>query len=199
MWNLPRWPDYRILWIFEVVVPLVFVALCFAVAAIWWLLRVGFDTFRPGSEEARGRRRFRLGAPDLLSGTPLKEINDARLASIVLMIQLIRMEAPLTAPEKNAILTLMENPLGIAPRQAMYERAFRLTERGRSFTSVAEDLLPLLLVRLALAERLQLLSMLGQVAEAWGEASEGQRAAIAGLRQRLVAGEDDLSSAAARA
>ena len=177
---------------------LTIVALCFAVAAIFWLLRVGFDTLRPGPEEARGRRRFRLGAPELMSGTSLRLVNDARLASVVLMIQLVRMEAPLGASEKKAILALMENPLGIAPPQSMYERAFQLTERGRSFAVAAEELAPLLLVRLTLAERTQLVEMLAQIAEATSGASEAQRTAIAGLRLRLLAGSADRSDTALR-
>jgi len=179
-------------------VPLTIVALCFAVAAIWWLLRVGFDTLRPGSDEARGRRRFRLGAPDLMSGTALRLINDVRLASVVLMIQLVRMDAPLSASEKNTILALMEDPLGISPRQSMYERAFQITERGRPFDAVAEELLPLLLVRLTPAQRAQLLGMLTQVAEASGGASEAQHMALAGLRLRLLAGSADRSDTALR-
>lgn len=178
--------------------PLTIVALCFAVAAILWLLRVGFDTLRPGSDEARGRRRFRLGAPDLMAGTALRLVNDVRLASVVLMIQLVRMDAPLSMLQKNAILALMENPLGIAPRQSMYERAFQLTERGRPFGAVAEELLPLLLVRLSQAERAQLVGILTQVAGSSGGASEAQRIALAGLRQRLLAGSADHSDSALR-
>jgi hypothetical protein len=102
------------------------------------------------------------------------------------MIQLVRTGAPLTAVEKNVIYELMADPLQIEDRQAMFEAAWQLTDRGRVFSPVADDLTPLLVSRLTMDERLQFIGMLTRVANAYGGASDLQQEAIVRLKRRLT-------------
>ncbi|QEN89785.1 TerB family tellurite resistance protein [Labrys sp. KNU-23] len=125
--------------------------------------------------------------PQALERTSLKPIDDPRLAAVILMIQLVRTNGLLTRAERDTILNLMADPLGIGDRERVYEQALQLTDRGRVFTPVAEELVPLFRARLSLPERQQLIDMLGEVANAYGEASDLQREAIVRLKRRLLA------------
>ncbi|WP_448953777.1 tellurite resistance TerB family protein [Labrys neptuniae] len=125
--------------------------------------------------------------PQALQRVSLREIEDPRLAAVILMIQLVRTNGLLTRAEREVILSRMADPLGIQDRERVYDIALQLTDSGRVFTPVAEDLAPLFLTRLDRAERKQLIDMLGEVANAYGEASDLQREAIVRLKRRLLA------------
>ena len=125
--------------------------------------------------------------PQALERVSLKAIDDPRLAAVVLMIQLVRTNGLLTRAERDTILALMSDPLGIGDRERIYEQALQLTDRGRVFTPVAEELVPLFRARLSLPERQQLIDMLTEVANAYGEASDLQREAIVRLKRHLLA------------
>lgn len=125
--------------------------------------------------------------PQALERVSLKTIDDPRLAAVVLMIQLVRTNGLLTQAERDTILALMADPLGVDDRERVYEQALQLTDRGRVFTPVAEELVPLFRARLSLSERQQLVDMLGEVANAYGEASDLQREAIVRLKRHLLA------------
>ncbi|MFM9942227.1 MAG: TerB family tellurite resistance protein [Hyphomicrobiaceae bacterium] len=131
------------------------------------------------------QRRFKHGMQSLI-GTPLGRVGDARLAATILMIQLVRTGTPVTAAEKTKILELMDDPLGIKDASAMFEKAWGYTEPRAFFSGYVDELLPLLRDRLNEPERQQLVAMLTDVANAYGEASELQREAIVRLEKRLL-------------
>jgi uncharacterized tellurite resistance protein B-like protein len=170
----------------------VLLAVAAAAGGLYWLLRSS-KASKPAQMQAEQAPRPRsldrgidLPDPDVLARRPLHKLEDVRLAAVILMIQLVRTGAPLTASEKNVIFDLMADPLEIEDRQAMYELAWRMTDRGRVFSPVADDLAPLLMDRLTLAERLDFIEMLSKVASAYGEASDLQREAIVRLKRRLT-------------
>jgi len=76
-------------------------------------------------------------------GTPLQRVCDVRLAAVILMIQLVRTGAPLTAAEKQVIFALLDDRLRIEDRQVMFERTWPLTEQSRAIRPVADALRPL--------------------------------------------------------
>ncbi|CAM5771391.1 hypothetical protein LMIY3S_03492 [Labrys miyagiensis] len=169
-----------------------FLAIAAGAGGLYWLIR------RNGKIQARdaaGRRDAPAPPlnkdpdspdPGALARRSLHQIQDVRLAGVVLMIQLVRTGAPLTAAEKNVIYDLMADPLGIEDRQAMFEAAWQLTDRGRVFSPVADDLAPLLASHLTMDERLEFIGMLSKVANAEGMASDLQKEAIVRLKRRLT-------------
>jgi len=169
-----------------------FLAIAAGAGGLYWLIR------RNGKIQARdaaGRRDAPARPlnkdpdspdPGALARRSLHQIQDVRLAGVVLMIQLVRTGAPLTAAEKNVIYDLMADPLGIEDRQAMFEAAWQLTDRGRVFSPVADDLAPLLASHLTMDERLEFIGMLSKVANAEGMASDLQKEAIVRLKRRLT-------------
>lgn len=170
----------------------VLVGIAAAAGGLYWLLRPA-KTRKPAEmladREIEGP--LQLGAGGANSGAlvrrSLHKIADVRLAAVILMIQLVRTGAPLTAAEKNAIYDLMTTPLEVEDRQAMFELAWQHTDSGRVFSPVADDLTPLLIARLTPSERLDFIAMLDRVANAYGEASDLQREAIVRLKRRLTA------------
>lgn len=148
--------------------PLVLSLLLLAVVVILVLLRT-----KPGSLYA-------------LIGTPLQRVRDTRLAATILMIQLVRTGSPVTASEKTKILELMDDPLSIKDASAMFEQAWTYTEPRVFFSTYADQLLPLLRTKLAPLERRQLVGMLTEVANSYGEVSELQEGAINRLDKHLM-------------
>lgn len=61
-----------------------------------------------------------------------------------------------------------------------------MTDRGRVFSPVADDLTPLLASGLNMQERLDFIDMRTKVANAYGEASDLQGEAIVRLKRRLT-------------
>jgi hypothetical protein len=133
--------------------------------------------------------------PRIFVHDSLRDIDDVRLAAVVLMIQLVRTSTSLTAAGRNLIHDLMADPLGVENRPAMFEQAWRLTDRGRVFSPMADDLVPLFVHRLTLAERLDFIDMLTRVARTGGEPSDLQVEAVARLKRRLTAGVEELGPA----
>lgn len=167
-------------------------AIAAGAGGLYWLTRPktkGSARNSPSSQ-AFGPRPLNKGIdgpdPAALTRRPLHQLQDVRLAAVILMIQLVRTGAPLTAAEKNVIYELMADPLEIEDRQAMFEAAWQLTDRGRVFSPVADDLTPLLTSRLTMDERLQFIDMLTRVTNAYGEASDLQQEAIVRLKRRLT-------------
>ncbi|GLS17094.1 hypothetical protein GCM10007874_01090 [Labrys miyagiensis] len=167
-------------------------AIAAGAGGLYWLTRPktkGSARNSPSSQPY-GLRPLNKGVdgpdPAALTRRPLHQLQDVRLAAVVLMIQLVRTGAPLTAAERNVIYDLMADPLKIEDRQALFEAAWQLTDRGRVFSPVADDLTPLLVSRLTMDERLQFIDMLTRVANAYGEASDLQQEAIVRLKRRLT-------------
>ncbi|WP_413992081.1 TerB family tellurite resistance protein [Labrys okinawensis] len=167
-------------------------AIAAGVGGLYWMTRPRAKgaTVNSPSSQALDPRPLNKGVdgpdPAALTRRPLHHLQDVRLAAVVLMIQLVRTGAPLTAAEKNVIHELMADPLEVEDRQAMFELAWQLTDRGRVFSPVADDLTPLLVSRLTMDERLQFIEMLTRVANAYGEASDLQQEAIVRLKRRLT-------------
>jgi hypothetical protein len=63
------------------------------------------------------------------------------------------------------------------------------------FSPMADDLVPLFVHRLTLAERLDFIDMLTRVARTGGEPSDLQVEAVARLKRRLTAGVEELGPA----
>ncbi len=156
---------------------------------LFWLHRLNHsvDTMRELDGETQGLQRHARNAGLTISGTRLQRVNDPRLAATILMLQLVRTGAPVTAAEKTQIMEIMENELHVAKIEAMFVRAWGYTEGNRVFSPVADELVPLLRNRLTPVERADLIGMLTRVANAYGEASELQLAAIARLSRALAA------------
>ncbi|QND50771.1 TerB family tellurite resistance protein [Phyllobacterium sp. 628] len=129
----------------------------------------------------RVRRRF-AG----LIGSRCRRIRDPRLAAVVLMIQLVRTGTPLMADEKLKIMELMSEPLQIADPDSMFKRAWQYTKHRGFFSSMADDMVPMLRARLTRRERSQLIDMLRQTASAYGEESELQESMVARLKLQLT-------------
>ena len=172
----------------------VLLAIAAAAGGLYWLLRPN-KKVKPAQMRADGSiagpqsSTKHDGAADtsVLARRPLHQLQDVRLAAVILMIQLVRTGAPLTAAEKSVIFDLMADPLKVEDRLAMFELAWQMTDRGRVFSPVADDLTPLLIDRLTVNERLEFIGMLTKVANAYGEASDLQREAIVRLKRRLTA------------
>lgn len=154
---------------------------------IWiWRAHYTVKAVQELEQDTRGvRRQARVGFEDLL-GSRLGRVRDARLAATILMIQLVRTGAPVTASEKTKILELLENPLDVENPAAMFERAWGYTEDRGLFSRIAAELLAFLRRQLSPEERLQLIDMLTQVANAYGEAGDLQIEGIARLKRRLT-------------
>lgn len=125
---------------------------------------------------------------DKIFHAPLKRVDDARLAAVILMIQIVRTGRPIMTSEKTRILDFMVEPLGIGDVSTVFARAWPYTQAQMPFARIAEDLVPLLCRRLTDDERLDLIDMLAHVAEAHGPASPEQSAAILRLKGRLISG-----------
>ena len=137
-------------------------------------------------QHTQGLQRHARNAGLAVFGTRLTRVQDPRLAAVILMLQLVRTGAPVTAAEKTQIMELMEDPLQIANIESIFVRAWSYTEQHRVFSPIADELVPVLRQKLTIDERLQLIDMLRAVANAFGEASELQIEAIARLKRRLT-------------
>lgn len=159
-----------------------------AFAALYWVLRTHntVKAVKELNQDTRGLQRQVSSGIQRLIGTKLERVSDPRLAAVILMIQLVRTGSPVTAQEKTRILELMENPLGIADISALFERAWSYTTPRLFFSSVSDELTPMLRAKLDLPERVQLISMLTKVANSYGDASDLQSEAIARLKTRLT-------------
>ena len=158
------------------------------VAALVWRAHYAVRTVRAFKEvdSATGLGRHARNTGLAIFGTPLGRVQDPRLAATILMLQLVRTGAPVTAAEKTQIMELMESPLGISNIERIFVRAWGYTEQNRVFSPIADELVPLLRNKLDMDERMQLLDMLRKVAGAYGEPSELQIEAIARLKRRLT-------------
>lgn len=169
-------------------------AFLLAVAAIiagilFWVLRAHgtVKQIREIDHDTKGFQRRARSTIEGIIGTPLQQVRDPRLAAVILMIQLVRTGSPVTASEKNRILTLMKDSLGVEDVEGTFERAWSYTEPRRPFSLAADPLLPLLREALTEAERRDLVDMLGSVAGAHSAPSELQREGIVRLKRRLIA------------
>jgi uncharacterized tellurite resistance protein B-like protein len=131
------------------------------------------------------QRKAKFGLQNLI-GSPYRRIRDPRLAASILMIQLVRTGAPVTADEKLKILELITGTLKIEDPDAMFQKAWRYTRNRGFFSPVADEMVPMLRERLTKHERLQLIDMLQQTASAYGEPSELQAGMIARVKRQLV-------------
>ncbi|MFC3220771.1 TerB family tellurite resistance protein [Tianweitania populi] len=118
-------------------------------------------------------------------GTKLSRIRDPQLAAAILLIQLIRTEAPVTAQEKTAILDCLRDPLLAADPQALFEQAWTYTENRAFFSMVSDELLPVLKISLNDAEKHELVAMLTKVAGAYNGIGELQQSSISRLKKTL--------------
>ena len=161
-----------------------------AFAVLYWMLRTHttVKAVKELNQDTKGLQRQVKSGIQRLIGTKLERISDPRLGAVILMIQLVRTGSPVTAQEKTQILELMESPLGIADISAMFERAWAYTTPRLFFSSVADELTPMLREKLDLPERLQLVAMLAKVAGAYHGASDLQAEAVARLKTRLTRG-----------
>ena len=158
--------------------------ICFFV----WRAHYAVQTVKAAKEVDRhtGLGRHARNAGSIVFGTCLTRVNDPRLAAVILMLQLVRTGAPVTAAEKTQIMELMEDPLQISNIEMIFVRAWSYTEANRVFSRIADELVPMLRTKLTVDERLQLVDMLRKVANAYGEASELQTEAINRLKRRLT-------------
>lgn len=154
---------------------------------LFWLYRLNHavDTVRELDGKTQGLQRHARNAGLTIFGTRLQRVTDPRLAATILMLQLVRTGAPVTAAEKTRIMEIMESELHVTKIEAMFVRAWGYTEQNRVFSPIADELVPLLRSRLTEAEGDDLVGMLTRVANAYSEASELQLAAIARLRRAL--------------
>ena len=136
--------------------------------------------------DTQGLQRHARNAGLTMFGSRLGRVQDPRLAATILMLQLVRTGAPVTATEKTQIMELMEGQLQISNIETIFVRAWSYTEQNRVFSPIADELVPLLRAKLTIDERLQLVDMLRTVANAYGEASELQIEAINRLKRRLT-------------
>jgi uncharacterized tellurite resistance protein B-like protein len=164
-------------------------------AIIFWLYRIhhAVETAQDLNDKTRGLQRHARNAALSIFGTPLQRVNDPRLAAVILMLQLVRTGAPVTASEKTQIMEVMEQDLQITKIEAVFVRAWSYTEQNRAFSPVADELVPLLRNRLTEDERRDLLAMLTKVANAYGEATELQTEAINRLKRRLLMPEPNFT------
>ncbi|MCJ2073687.1 TerB family tellurite resistance protein [Methylobacterium sp. J-030] len=160
-------------------------------AILFWVLRVHGTVkgLQAVDRDTKGLQRRAVSTFEDIVGTPLQRVRDPRLAVTILMIQIVRTGSPLTASEKTWILEFMETPLKIERISATFERAWGYTQARLPFSLVSDQLTPLCRETLTLAERTELIAMLTQVAGAHSAPSALQRAGIARLRRKLLAGE----------
>ena len=164
-------------------------ALIGGITYLVWRAHYAVQTVKAAKDidrNTQGLQRHARNAGLTIFGTRLTRVQDPRLAAVILMLQLVRTGAPVTAAEKTQIMELMENPLQIANIESIFVRAWSYTEQHRVFSPVADELVPLLRARLTVDERVQLTDMLRTVANAYGDASELQIEAINRLRRRLT-------------
>ena len=154
----------------------------------YWIWRVNYavKTVKELHSDTKGLRRRARSTATRLIGTKLQRVQDPRVAATILMLQLVRTGAPVTATEKTQIMELMENPLQIANIETIFVRAWRYTEQNRAFSPIADELVPMLRRKLTPDERMQLIEMLRKVANAYSEASELQVEAMNRLKRRLM-------------
>lgn len=120
-----------------------------------------------------------------LIGSPLSRVRDPRLAATILMIQLVRTGSPITAAERQAIHANMRDRMQVDDPERMFRRAFGYTRERAFFSVFAEELGPLLRSKLNEQERGDLVDMLAEVANAYGEASELQAGSLVRMRKIL--------------
>jgi uncharacterized tellurite resistance protein B-like protein len=169
------------------------IAILSGIAAIfYWMFRLQWAarSIRDLDRNTPRLRNRSKRAFDRLVGSRHSRIRDPRLAATVLMIQLVRTGAPLTHAERRQIIALLAGPLGIGDPDAMFRKAWRYTRRRGSFPSMADDMVPMLRVRLSVDERFQLIGMLRQTAAAYGGESELQAQMIARLQRQLMQSGD---------
>ena len=167
---------------------LTFVAGLALVSGLIWLLRRqgGRPDMRRLERELDGRGPAPRAEPEPV-GTDLAGVKDSRFAAAVLLIQIARTGTLVTGAERSCILALMGQPLGVAKPLDMYAAALECTAPRRPLEVPAAVLLPLLRAKLDRGERLQLVDMLIEVANAYIDASALQLAQIELLKQRLLA------------
>lgn len=166
----------------------ILIALLGIIAAIgFFIIRAhyAYGAAKEINRDTKGLQRRAKQSFQNLVGTRLARVRDPQLAAAILLIQLVRTGAPVTAREKTAILDCFHDPLGITNPQAMYEQAWDYTENRAFFSMVADELLPLLRERLNETEKRQLVEMLHKVASAYNEAGELQQSSISRLKKRL--------------
>ena len=156
--------------------------------ALIWVIRVYWaaKALKQPNQDAKGLQRRVAERFQDSFGTPLSRVSDPPLAAVILMIQLVRTGSPVLAREKDRILALMEGPLAIRDAAATFEHAWGYTAPRAIFSAVADELTPMLREKLDETERLELIEMLTQVAEAYNGASDLQIEAIARLKSRLT-------------
>lgn len=155
---------------------------------LFWVIRVYWaaKALKEMSEDTKHLQKKVAGKLQDTFGTPLTRVSDPSLAAVILMIQLVRAGSPVLAREKERILALMEGPLAIRDSIPVYDRAWQYTAPRVGFSSIADELTPMLREKLDAAGREELLDMLRQVADAYNGASDLQLEAIEGLRSRLA-------------
>lgn len=154
----------------------------------YWVLRA-HSTARAVGELDRDTRGLRSKAKNKFEGfigSRYSRMRDPRLAAVVLMIQLVRTGAPLTADEKVKIVELISGPLQVDDPDAFFKKAWHYTKNRGFFSPMADEMVPMLRERLTVTERLQLIDMLRQTASAYGEESELQSGMIARLNRQLT-------------
>lgn len=159
-----------------------------AAVVLFWTLRAHSTVraVRDLDRDTKGLQRKAKFSFQNLIGSPYSRIKDPRLAAAILMIQLVRTGAPVTADEKMKILELISETLQIEDPDALFRKAWTYTKQRGFFSPMADELAPMLRERLTRRERLQLIDMLQQTASAYGEPSELQVGMIARLKRQLV-------------
>lgn len=138
------------------------------VATLIWVLRAHHTVkqLQTVDRDTKGLQRRAVSFLESIFGSPLQRVRDPRLAATILMIQLVRTGSPLTATEKTRILEFMEQPLEIQRISAMFKDAWSYTQARLPFHEVADPLTPLLRETLTRSERIELTTLLTQVAGA---------------------------------
>lgn len=138
------------------------------------------------NRDTQGLQRSARRTLTSIFGTRLSRVRDPKLAAVILMIQLVRTGAPVTAAEKTAILDQIASELGVDSPQAIFEQAWSYTENRAFFSLVADELLPLLRNQLTIDEREVLIEMLQATADSYNGASDLQQGSINRLKKRLM-------------
>ena len=119
-------------------------------------------------------------------GTKLERVRDPRLAAAILMIQLVRTGSPVTAQERTQILEILDQDLHVQEASALFARAWSYTTPRAFFSTVSDQLTPLLREKLDLAEKEALIDMLTRVAGSYSDVSELQGEGITRFKRRLM-------------
>src|ERR1700709_2757969 len=82
------------------------------------------DSARELDGKTQGLQRAARNAGRTIFGTRLQRVTDPRLAATILMLQLVRTGAPVTAAEKTRIMEIMETELHVGKVEAMFVRAW---------------------------------------------------------------------------